>query len=60
MSAVRGKPQLVEIDETLLAEVKAEAQRLGMTYRAYFESALTREVQVSKNVATPEQLRLAG
>ncbi|MFJ2839991.1 hypothetical protein ACIO52_31915 [Nocardia sp. NPDC087230] len=60
MSAVRGKPQLVEIDEALLSAVKAEAKRLGMTYRAYFESALTRELKVSKRTKTPEQLQLAS
>jgi len=60
MSAVRGKPQLVEIDETLLVAVKAEAKRLGMTYRAFFESALSRELQVSQQVSTPEQLQIAS
>lgn len=59
MSAVRGKPQLVEIDEILLAEVKAEARRLGLTYRAYFENALARELSVSKTVPSPEPLPLA-
>lgn len=60
MSAVRGKPQLVEIDENLLTAVKAEANRRGLTYRAFFEAALTRELKVSKRVKTPEQLQLAS
>lgn len=60
MSAVRGKPQLVEIDETLLSAVKAEANRRGMTYRAFFEAALSRELKVSRKVKAPEQLKLAG
>ncbi|MFI7531650.1 hypothetical protein [Nocardia salmonicida] len=60
MSAVRGKPTLVEIDEALLAAVKAEAKRLGMTYRAFFESALTRELKASKRVEGAEQLQIAS
>ncbi|WP_181724224.1 hypothetical protein [Nocardia gipuzkoensis] len=60
MTAVRGKPQLVEIDEALLKAVKAEANRRGMTYRAFFESALARELKVSKKVKVPEQLKMAG
>lgn len=60
MTAVRGKPQLVEIDEDLLLAVKAEARRRGLTYRAFFESALTRELEVSKAIPTPEQMKLAG
>lgn len=60
MSALRGKPQLVEIDETLIKAVKAEASRRGMTYRAFFESALARELKASRKVKEPEQLKLAG
>ncbi|HVW02571.1 MAG TPA: hypothetical protein VHB77_19600, partial [Planctomycetaceae bacterium] len=60
MSAVRGKPQLVEIDEDLLKAVKAEANRRGMTYRAFFEAALARELKASRKVKTPEQLQLAS
>ncbi|MGW5518693.1 hypothetical protein [Nocardia africana] len=60
MSAVRGKPQLVEIDEDLLKSVKAEAKRRGLTYRAFFEAALARELKVSQEVETPDQLQLAS
>lgn len=60
MSAVRGKPTLVEIDEAILAAVKAEAKRLGMTYRSYFESALARELKASKRVKAAEQLQIAS
>ncbi|MFB7837790.1 hypothetical protein [Streptomyces sp. NPDC056056] len=60
MGAVRGKPQLVEIDETLLSAVKAEANRRGMTYRAFFEAALTRQLKASRKVEVPEQLKMAG
>lgn len=60
MSAVRGKPQLVEIDEPLLHAVKAEANRRGMTYRAFFESALARELKASKKIEQSEQLKIAG
>ncbi|AXK90050.1 hypothetical protein SAMN05421776_13013 [Nocardia farcinica] len=62
MTARRGKPQLVEIDEDLLAAVKAEAKRRQMTYRAFFESALTRELEVSRRieVVEAEQLKIAG
>lgn len=51
---------MVEIDEALLAAVKAEAKRLGMTYRSYFESALTRELKASKRVKGAEQLQIAS
>lgn len=60
MTAVRGKPQLVEIDEDLITAVKAEAKRRGLTYRAFFEAALARELKVSKKVKAPEQLQLAS
>lgn len=60
MSAVRGKPTLVEIDEAILVAVKAEAKRLGMTYRRFFELALEHELKVSKQVTTPEQLQIAS
>ncbi|GAB2683422.1 hypothetical protein [Nocardia goodfellowii] len=58
MSARRGKPTLVEIDDDLLSSVKAEAQRRGMTYRAFFEAALARELKVSKKVPE-DQLQIA-
>ncbi|MBF6072701.1 hypothetical protein [Nocardia farcinica] len=62
MTARRGKPQLVEIDEDLLAAVKAEAKRRGLTYRAFFESALSHELEVSRRieVVEAEQLKIAG
>ncbi|MEU2258555.1 hypothetical protein ABZ540_35925 [Nocardia xishanensis] len=59
-STTRGKPTLVEIEETLLAAVKAEAQKRGITYRAFFHAALARELAASMNLETPEQLKLAG
>lgn len=55
MSAVRGKPFLVEIDPPLLAAVKAAAKDRGWTYRAYFEEALRRELGHD-----PQQLKIAG
>lgn len=62
MSAVRGKPQLVEIDEDLLTAVKAEAKRLGITYRAFFEAGLERQLKASRKIdaAETEGLQIAG
>ncbi|MGV9823379.1 hypothetical protein [Nocardia xishanensis] len=60
MSTTRGKPTLVEIEETLLAAVKEEARRRGITYRAFFHAALARELEASADLKTPEQLKLAG
>lgn len=51
MRATRGKPTLIEIDETLLAEVKAEAAACGMTYRAFFHAALARELEARRSAS---------
>lgn len=58
MRETRGKPTLVEIDETLLAAVKEEARRRGITYRAFFHSALARELDAAGTGS--ELFKLAG
>lgn len=58
MRETRGKPTLVEIDETLLAAVKEEARRRGITYRAFFHAALARELDAAG--IDSGQFKLAG